>query len=68
MTEKEEETFPLWGNHFNGLSIDDSGGNFMKLCDEAATMQADIVTGTEHNLNARKYCIRMKCYETCMKN
>jgi hypothetical protein len=68
MTEKEEGTFQIWGNNFNGLSIDESGGNFMELCKEAATMQADIVTGTEHNLDARKYFIRKTCIETCQKN
>jgi hypothetical protein len=48
MQAKDEGTFWLWGNNFNGLSIDDSGGDFMELCDEAATMQADIILGTEH--------------------
>ena len=68
MTEKEDGTFRIWGNNFNGLTIDKSGGDFMELCDEAATMQADIVTGTEHNLDTRKYYVRKKCYETCMKH
>jgi hypothetical protein len=68
MQAKEEGTFRIWGNNFNGLTIDDSGGDFMELCDEAATMQADIVLGTEHNLDARKYYVRKKCYETCRQH
>jgi hypothetical protein len=68
MTEKEDGIFRIWGNNFNGLSIDESGGDFMELCDEAATMQADMIAGTEHNLDARKYYVRKVCYETCMKN
>jgi hypothetical protein len=39
----------------------------MELC-EATTMQADIVAGTEHNLDARKYYIHNICFKTCMKN
>jgi hypothetical protein len=68
MQAKDDGIFRIWGNNFNGLSIDESGGDFMELCDEAATMQADIVLGTEHNLDARKYYVRKKCYETCRRH
>jgi hypothetical protein len=68
MQAKDDGTFWLWGNNLNRLSIDDSGGNFMELCDKAATMQADIVLGTEHNLDARKYSVHKKCYDTCMRH
>jgi hypothetical protein len=69
MAEKKEAgTFRIWGSNFNGLNIDDSGGDFMELCEEATTMQVDIIAGTEHNLDARKYYVRKICYETCMKN
>jgi hypothetical protein len=57
MDEKADGTFRIWGNNFNGLSIDESGGDFMELCEEATTMQADIVAGTEHNLDPRKYYV-----------
>ena len=68
MTQKEDGTFRIWGQNFNGLHIDESGSDFMELCDEAATMQADLITGTEHNLDARKYYVRKKCVDTCMKH
>jgi hypothetical protein len=68
MEEKSLDTFRIWGNNFNGLSLDASGGDFMELCKEAATMQADIVTGSKHNLDARNYYVQKICYETCMKN
>ncbi len=68
MDKKADGTFRIWGSNFNGLSIDDSGGDFMELCEEATTMQADIVAGAEHNLDARQYYVRNICYRTCMKN
>jgi hypothetical protein len=68
MGEKADGTFRLWCHNFNGLSLDASGGNFMELCKEAATMQAGFVAGTKHNLDARQYYVRKICQETCRRH
>jgi hypothetical protein len=57
MDAKADGIFRKWGNNFNGLSIDKSGGNFIELCNKATTMQANISAGTEHNLDAWKYYV-----------
>jgi hypothetical protein len=38
MSEREDGTFRIWGNNFNVLSIDKSGGDFIELCNKVATM------------------------------
>ena len=62
--DKEGNHLRLYVQNVNGLRLDQRGGQFDVICQVQKEVQADLLLGQEHNIDAGQYSVRSILHNT----
>jgi exonuclease III len=64
---KDSNTFQIYCQNANGIRLDQTGGEFVTMCELSLEVQADVIAITEHNLDTQKFSIHKCCHDACTR-